>query len=646
MIIPDEADSSRRSHIVVCLQPVAGATLPLVACFDLLIKGHILRADLYIGALTAPLVTVLVVAIINPYVEHIFRMKRRIGISQRISGIGSWEWITAENSVDFSEEAQRIFAIDPASAGFSGMLDRVVECDRERVKAYLDATCGGHQPDAIEFAIRHPFSGPRALHMDSAPLPDAKGRLIGAVGTVRDISERAEAEKAQQQAEAAARQFLTAIEQSPDAVMLLDCEGVIEYVKAAAPTISGYTAEELLGKVAFFLRPEVRGTAPFAGIVRQISQGESWHGRIEDRNRDGTTYPAYCFISPITDEQHQITHFVCAQQDLREKESLEKQLDQAQKMEALGTLVGGIAHDFNNMLGGITSNLFLARNLAGDNSALLEKLKRADALCFRSADMIKQLLAFARKDQVAMKDLSLNSFIKETMKLHASAIPENIRVDLQACAERAVVCADLTQMQQILLNLLNNASQALRNSDKPRITIRTQVLDPAPELLAEHPEAEAGLHVCLSVSDNGAGIDKQHLHRIFEPFFTTKKVGEGSGLGLSMVYGAVKRHKGFIEASSIPHKETTIRAYFPFPQSTAGQRGDLQLDAPEIKRGNGETILLVDDEAGFVDAHKHALMMLGYKALTASDGREAVRIFAEDPSGIDIILTDMIMPEM
>jgi len=236
----------------------------------------------------------------------------------------------------------------------------------------------------------------------------------------------------------------------------------------ATSDISGYAAGELLGKTAFFLRPEVRRNAPYAGIVRQI------------------------------------TLYVCGQQDLHEKESLEMQLDQAQKMEALGTQVGGIAHDFNNMLGGITSSLFLARNMAGDNHALLEKLKRADALCFRSADMIKQLLAFARKDHVAMKVLALNSFIKEAMKLHASAIPESIRIELRACSEQAVVCADATRMQQMLLNLLNNACHAVRQTDKPRINISTLVLEPDGILLSTHPEAVAGLHIGLSVADNGA----------------------------------------------------------------------------------------------------------------------------------------------
>jgi len=634
------------AYLLFILTISLSTTLSLVAVFDMLLIGHIDQTDMYIGALTAPLVTGIVILIINPYVEYTIRMQQRIEVSQRITGIGTWEWRRDGNTVDHSGELKRIFSLAIDCQCFDCLLDRVIEADRERVSTYINAACSGEEPGDIEFSIQHQKTGQRTLHMDSAPLHDAHGGLLGSIGTVSDISNLAEAQAAKLQAETAAKQFITAIEQSPDAVMLLDAEGAVAYINKATTRISGYRLEELLGKQAYFLRPEMARSAPYAGIIRQIIKGESWHGRLEDRRKDGTRYPAYCFISPITNDDGRITHYVCGQQDLSEKESLEKQLDQAQKMEALGTLVGGIAHDFNNMLGGITSNLFLARNLAGDNSALLEKLKRADALCFRSADMIKQMLAFARKDQVAMKYLSLNPFIKETMKLHASAIPENIRVDLQTCTEEAVVCADLTQMQQILLNLLNNASQALRNSDKPRITIRTRVLEPAAELLAVHPEAEAGPHVCLSVSDNGTGIEKQHLHRIFEPFFTTKEVGEGSGLGLSMVYGAVKRHKGFIEASSIPHEETTIRVFFPVSQNMSNQPDHLQPDAADIKRGKGETILLVDDEASFVDAHRQALMMLGYKALTACNGLEAVRIFAEDPNGIDIILTDVVMPEM
>ncbi|MDQ6971462.1 MAG: PAS domain S-box protein [Mariprofundaceae bacterium] len=626
------------AYILLLLVVSELITLPTVAGFDLLIKGRFVLDDLLIGALTSPIVTIMIIAIVNPFVEHILNLRQRLAVSQRITGIGSWEWSATCKLAEFSEETRLIFSLDKECDELTCILDKVTDSDKDRVTAYLDAARMGQKPEHVEFCIEHESKGRRMLRMDSTPLTDATSGAPDIIGTVSDISERAEAQ-------AAARNFMAAVEQSPDPLALIDAEGTIEFMNPSSCRISGYAAHEMVGKKAWFMRPGVCDKAPYAGILKQIRLGQSWHGPLQDRKRNGAFYPVYAFISPIRDEQGLITHYVCGQQDMSEKESLEQQLGQAQKMEALGTLVGGIAHDFNNMLGGITSNLFLARSLAGNNEAIIEKLHRADTLCFRSADMIKQLLAFARKDQVVMKDISLNAFIKEAMKLHASTIPENIRVELNTCSEQVVVCADAVQLQQILLNLLNNACHALSGCSDPRVIVRTRVIEAGHRILEQHPDAESKDYLCLSVSDNGAGIQDRHLHRIFEPFYTTKEIGEGSGLGLSMVYGAAQRHGGFVTVDSKVDEGSCFNLFLPLSEKTSGEQ-IMQAGIEDVRRGQGEMILLVDDDKNFLDAHKNVLEMLGYRCLTACNGFEAVKIFANQPTGIQLVLTDVVMPDM
>ncbi|MDQ6987699.1 MAG: ATP-binding protein [Mariprofundaceae bacterium] len=623
-------------------------TLPTVAAFDLWFKGRIMPVDLLIAALVSPIVTALIVTIINPFVEYIFRMEARLKITQNLTGIGSWEWTVADDHVDYSGKASYILGLNtiPSEQGFAPLLALVEEKNRPAVDDWITTLKSGKTPARIEFCIRHFGADTRMLRMEGALLHDNKGCLCGGIGTLQDVSERAAAVTGRQQAELTTRNFMAAIEQAQDAILLIHVDGLIEYVNKATSVISGYKRDELVGKIAYFMRPGVCSQPPFDDILKQVRNGHSWHGHIKDRRRDGAIYPAYGFISPIVDEHGIVTRYVCSQQDLSEKETLEQQLEQAQKMEAIGTLVGGIAHDFNNMLAGITSNLFLARTMAADNAQLLEKLQRADALCFRSADMIKQLLAFARKDRVEMKNIAVNSFLKEAMKLHTSTIPENIRVVFNPCAGQVVINGDAVQLQQILLNLLNNACHALRYTDDPRIVIRTKIIEADNAFLAQHPEAKAMPYLCLSVVDNGCGIDNAAQPRIFDPFFTTKEVGEGSGLGLSMVYGAVKRHHGFIHVQSREDEGTNFYIYLPVSGMPRSEEELLASCDEEIKRGHGETVLLVDDEANFLAAHKDVLTAIGYRCITANNGYEALNTFAEDPLAIDLVLTDVVMPEI
>ncbi|TLS69009.1 response regulator [Mariprofundus erugo] len=333
-------------------------------------------------------------------------------------------------------------------------------------------------------------------------------------------------------------------------------------------------------------------------------------------------------------------------QDVTEHRQLEEQLLQSQKMEAIGTLVGGIAHDFNNMLAAIQGNVYLARQqLPNEAGRAAGKLDNIEKLSLRAGDMVQQLLTFARKDTVQMRPLPLNMFMKEAGKLARSTIPEDIDCTFDLCSETLTVLGDATQLQQALMNLLNNACDALQGVRHPQIECSLQRWKSHAQFHRMHPEVSDELFARIRVADNGGGIASEHLEKIFEPFFTTKGVGKGTGLGLAMVYGAVSHHGGVIEVESKPGKGTAFHIYLPI----YGQRIDSHAEhaAPaEVLPGKGEKILLVDDEQSVRSAVAGVLESLGYQVVTACDGEQAVAQFLQYRDEIGLAILDVVMPKM
>ncbi len=345
------------------------------------------------------------------------------------------------------------------------------------------------------------------------------------------------------------------------------------------------------------------------------------------------------------DEQGKAIRSTGTVQDISEYKQLEEQLLQAQKMEAIGTLVGGIAHDFNNILAAVQGNIYLALLEMQGHPKARSKLQSIERLSLRASDMVQQLLTFARKDRVQMKLLPLNSFMKEEAKLSSSAIPESIERVFDVCSEPLYVLGDITQLQQALMNLVNNACHALVDVPHPKIdcTLSAFISEEAFHLRhMDVPEHSNFAHITLR--DNGRGIPPEQLDKIFEPFFTTKEVGEGTGLGLSMVYGAVKNHSGFIDVESVQGEGTTFHIYLPL------QMDNVMADMPEATQpafqGRGETILLVDDEDEMRTTIAEVLESLNYQVLIAVDGEDAVERFSAYPDAIDLVILDVVMPVM
>jgi signal transduction histidine kinase len=326
---------------------------------------------------------------------------------------------------------------------------------------------------------------------------------------------------------------------------------------------------------------------------------------------------------------------------LQQMEYAEVKYQHAQKMESLGTLVGGIAHDFNNMLSGITANLFLIQRQV-QSAEVSERLDKIGDLTMHAADTIKHLTTFARKSDVQMKQFDLRSFFTEAFKLARISVPEHIHCYSVLPDRELFIQGDATQIQQILMNLMNNARDALSGVEQPSIRVTLSRFTADSEFLNKYPDARPGEYAVIAVNDNGCGIREDLTNRIFEPFFTTKAVGEGTGLGLAMIYGSVQMHGGVIGVKSRVDDGTEISIYLPvLEENSNATKPDA---ASRIIEGYDEVILLVDDNESLLEANKELLLKLGYRVYTASNGLEAVSVYQKQQDEIDLIIMDVVMP--
>ena len=351
----------------------------------------------------------------------------------------------------------------------------------------------------------------------------------------------------------------------------------------------------------------------------------------------------------ICSDQGEIIGVVQTAQDItdrikmeEEREKLRVQLFQAQKMQAIGTLAGGIAHDFNNILAVIIGYTEMARGkIMTANGDVLNHLDQVLKASDRAKSLVKQILTFSRRTEQEKKPLDLSPIVKEVIKLLRATIPSTIEIrDMIAPAIRSVL-ADPTQIHQVLMNLCTNAAQALREKGGV-IGVSLQDINLPQDIETTNPELHPGAYVVLKVADTGAGIEPDSLGRIFDPFFTTKSKGEGTGLGLSVVYGIVKEYGGAVVAQSEPGSGAIFRIYLPALELEVERRNDCSISIP---RGS-ERILFVDDEKELAEMGRHMLESLGYRAISMSDSEKALQHFLAEPFRYDVIITDMTMPGM
>ncbi len=467
-----------------------------------------------------------------------------------------------------------------------------------------------------------------------AALHNPLGKHDATVGMISDITSR-------KRSEAVQKRLATAVGQAAEAIVITDPQGTIQYVNPAAERISGYKREEVLGKTTSVFKSGEHDQAFYTNLWETIKRGEVWTGRFINKRKDGSLCHEEATISPVRGSGGETINFVAVKRDITEHLELSRQLLQAQKMEAIGTLAGGIAHDFNNLLQvtlGYSELLLTGKRQDDPEYADLSKIFQAAR---SGAELVQRLLMFSRKADFKPIPLNLNRSIAQVDKLLRRTIPKMIDIQLDLSDDLAEINADQTQMEQVLMNLAVNARDAMPDGGKFTVGTKKVTLDE--ECCRIHTEARPGEYVLLTVSDTGHGIDKAIIDHIFEPFYTTKELGRGTGLGLAMVYGIVKQYGGFINCYSKVGRGTTFNVYFPVIESQM----EPEVQSSGVMPAFGtETILLVDDEDFVRDLGARILSKAGYSVLTATNGKEALDLFEKEREQISLVILDLIMPEM
>jgi PAS domain S-box-containing protein len=464
---------------------------------------------------------------------------------------------------------------------------------------------------------------------------DDAGRPAEILEINRDISERKEAEQLLARVSAYNRSLL---ETSLDPLVTIDPAGKINDVNAATERVTGYPRERLVGTdfSDYFTDP----ARARAGYKKVFEEGFVRDYRLEIRHRDGDVTSVLYNASVYKDDAGSVLGVFAAARDITEQLKLEAQLRQTQKMEAIGTLAGGIAHDLNNILAAIIGFTELVIDDVSDNADVQHKMEQVLKAGFRGRDLVRQVLAFSRKTEGERKEISLTSLVKETQALLRAALPSTIAMDLAITTTDDYVRADLTQLQQVLMNLATNAAYAMRE-DGGLLTIGISSVTFSERNLLPDSEMEPGTYVKLAVKDTGTGMTDEVRRRIFEPFFTTKQQGQGTGMGLAVVYGLVKSHGGAVTVQSEIGQGSVFEVFLPQAQKPEAKT---EQTPTSVLPSGTERILFVDDEELIVETARRVLAGLGYRVTTAQQGSEAWDLFVEDPFRFDLVITDQTMP--
>ena len=537
---------------------------------------------------------------------------------------------------DWNPAAERIFGYARGEALGMGALELVPPSFREKANELLVRIRAGDM--GAQSGNENLTKDARTITCEwlNTPLASDGGQFVGLLSLVQDVSARREAE-------VALRLRDRAIQAVTPGILITDpaqADNPILYASPGFLRLTGYAAEEVLGRNCRFLQGKDTDPAAVARVRAAIRAGEHCTVELVNYRKDGTPFWNELSVSPVRDDGGQLTHFVGVQTDVTARRSLEEQFRQAQKMEAFGQLAGGVAHDFNNLLTIINgySDLLLQSLPAGDPSReLIAEIHKAGE---RSAGLTRQLLAFSRQQILAPRVLDLNEVVTDTEKMLRRLIGEDLRLATTLDPALWAVRADAGQVEQVLMNLAVNARDAMPRGG--RLTIETRNVELDETYVRTHPDARAGPHVLLRVSDTGSGMPPEVRARIFEPFFTTKGPGKGTGLGLATVYGIVKQSGGHVAVDSEVGVGTTFHVYLPQVANAAG--GSKTHRALRDPPRGTETILLVEDEDGVRVLTRRVLAGCGYTVLEAANGDEASRVASAHDGPIHLLVTDVVMP--
>jgi PAS domain S-box-containing protein len=463
---------------------------------------------------------------------------------------------------------------------------------------------------------------------------DDERRPLYFVSQIQDISGRKTAED--QLAEQAAL-----IDQARDAIILRDLENTVLFWSKGAERLYGWTAAEARGRKTLELM--YRGSEKYAEQMQSLLERGEWNGELESVTKSGTAIVMECRWTLLRDEAGQPKSVLCINTDITERKRIEAHFLRAQRMESIGTLAGGIAHDLNNLLAPILMGVDLLRHFGVATGPCEEVVASIERSAKRGSDLVKQVLSFARGVEGARVPVHPDDVIGELASIVVNTFPKNIRLETKTASDVWRISGDPTQLNQVLLNLALNARDAMPEGGRLSVSAQNAEIDAT--YVQTQPAATVGKYVFFEVTDTGCGIPPENIDKIFDPFFTTKELGKGTGLGLATVLGIVRSHGGFMHVHSEVSQGSTFKIYLParVDYEQAASEGREGRDWP---RGNGECILLVDDEASILAVTRQTLEAFGYHVLTAEHGAQAVGIFALNRDKIALVITDMMMPIM
>jgi len=547
-----------------------------------------------------------------------------------------------------NNKAEKIFGLSKDKCIGLSAFDFVHPDDRERTMVAFDqwvrnritnTTFENRQVNQITGEVHH-------MHWTINFYYDEDSNITGINSIARDLTERKKMEETLRESEERYRALFNGITDAVYVHHITEDGGPGQIIDAndVACKMLGYTRDELVGMEIGDIDAS-ESTVDVHQAVEDLKAGRNVLFEQVHVAKNGQRIPIEVHAQAFEYKDHlailsTVRDITDRKRAEKEQLALEAQLQQAQKMESIGTLAGGIAHDFNNILGIILGNAELAMDDVPEWNPAKFNLKEIRTASLRAKDVVRQLLSFARKTRLEKKPTNIVSIVKESLKLLRSSIPTNVEIHRNIPADVDTILADPTQINQVLINLCTNANHAMPDGGIIEVILKNVALNE--NATAQYPDLNPGRYVNLTVSDTGHGIPKEDVDRIFDPYFTTKEVGKGTGMGLAVVHSIVKEHNGIVTVKSEPGKGTTFTIFFPAVEKDAVAESE---PAEKLPMGN-EKILFIDDEQSIVNMARQMLERLGYEVDAKMSSIEALELFRSKPDQFDLVITDLTMPKM
>ena len=539
--------------------------------------------------------------------------------------------------VEANPTFRRMLGYSAAELSGTTMLELTHPDDRGTEKLRLKATMAMvHDVYRAEKRYLHKNGEAVWANLTVAFVRDDAGQPFFAIHTVENITIR-------KHAESSLERLSTAVEQAPDTIVVTDTDGTIEYANPAFERVTGYSRGEAVGKTFRLVKSGRHSVEFYRRLWDTINGGKVWEGHFVNKRKDGALYQEDATIAPVRDDAGEIANFVRVARDVTHEIELQEELQQTQKMEAIGDLAESASHGFNNLLAPILGYADKILLDLAENSPLRADMRMIRQSAARAGELVQRLQAFSCQQVLDLQPLNLNSAVDDFTNMLSRLIGDDVELVKHLEADLGTVEADKAKFQHVLMNLAVNARAAM--SEGGTLTIETSNVELDERYAATHPGVNSGPYVLLVVSDTGNGMDEATRRRVFEPFFTTRGQGKAAGLGLSVVYGIVRQHSGHIWVYSEPGLGTTFKVYLPrVPAAAAAQ------PQPEEEKTAAPpepcTILVVEDEDSIRQLVGQVLAMYGYEVLSAEAAKPALALAKQCRKTITLLLTDIVMPQM